>query len=60
MITRKDYIEIASILRHHKPTFGERWNVLVIDFERYLARTNPQFNSDKFLQACGIVTGKHS
>ena len=57
MMTRKDYVKVAEILK----SFGD--NVennhsdffdLVYDFSDMFANDNPNFQEKKFVQACGL------
>ena len=56
MLTRKDYVTLADILESFSQliewfTFED----LVEDIADYCASDNPNFDYDKFRQACGVV-----
>ena len=60
MMTRKDYIATASILNNYlkrnnsesHPQLVAEFDELVQDFIYYFAKDNPNFDSDKFWDAC--------
>ncbi len=58
MMTRKDYVEVARILKQYKTTsvFDEQDEELFADlvdnFSFMFEKDNPRFNSEKFLEAC--------
>ena len=57
-MTRKDYELIAETIRVAKISWKGNNNGLVDDISRdladALATTNPRFNRDRFLTACGV------
>lgn len=56
MLTRKDYVTLADILESFSELI-ERFTFedLVEDIADYCASDNPNFDYDKFRQACGVV-----
>ena len=54
MMTRKDYVKTAEILSTYKDLIGDEFTYhdLVEDFAGMFAEDNPQFNPDRFLEAC--------
>lgn len=53
MMTRKDYVETANILKLYKEDLSEdRFQDLVLDFASMFFDDNPRFLADKFEQAC--------
>jgi hypothetical protein len=53
MMTRKDYVETARILNKYKAETNEViWCDLVDDFSFMFEKDNPNFNSEKFINAC--------
>lgn len=56
MLTRKDYVTLADILESFSQLI-ERFTFedLVEDIADYCASDNPNFDYDKFRQACGVV-----
>ncbi len=60
-MTRKDFELIAATLKAARGMTAEDTDVLLLnavarDFADALRCTNKQFNRDKFLRACGVVT----
>lgn len=60
-MTKKDYELIASVLSQarfvNKTASDTRvWERICLLYASALATTNPRFDRDKFLQACGIET----
>ena len=58
-MTRKDYVRLASLIRHHLiPLIKADTNLGVSTFlERlttWMKRENPSFSKEKFLEACYI------
>lgn len=57
-MTRKDYIEIAKIIKEHKPGAGmpnaSEWVMWVHDMAVMLKADNPRFDADRFKKACGL------
>ncbi len=65
-MTRRDYVLIADALRNACPA-GSRdvcspnsaaytaWLASVCGVSAALGRTNPKFESDRFLLACGVI-----
>ena len=52
MMTRKDYIEVASILRKYKRELPhEKAAFMVMDFQEIMQKDNPRFNKDIFWKA---------
>jgi hypothetical protein len=64
MLTRKHYKAIAEIVettteKHKTEGFGsllcnEVRNSITIELADYFAADNPQFDRDRFLEACGL------
>jgi hypothetical protein len=60
MMTRKDYIATASILNNYlkrnnsesHPQLVAEFDELVEDFISWFEKDNPNFNSEKFWDAC--------
>ena len=53
MMSRKDYIETARILNKYKSSIDEKDFIdLADDFSFMFEKDNPNFISDKFLEAC--------
>lgn len=53
-MTKKDYVEIAKILKRHREYEGEgelSFNLLVLDFEVMLSKDSRNFNRDMFTRA---------
>lgn len=52
-MSRKDYVETARILNKYKSVITETdYTDLVDDFSFMFEKDNPNFISDKFLEAC--------
>ena len=57
MMTRKDYIATAEILKEHfdnRPIEIADYLDLVYSFADWFAEDNPNFNENKFVNACGL------
>ena len=56
MLTRKDYVTLADILESFSDLI-ERFTFedLVEDIADYCASDNPNFDYEKFREACGVV-----
>ena len=50
-MSRKDYVKIAAIIKS-MGACGER-TTMVAKFERMLSEDNPNFDSERFTNACG-------
>jgi hypothetical protein len=56
MLTRKDYVTIADILESFSLEINQIiFEDLVEDIADYCASDNPNFDYEKFREACGIV-----
>lgn len=56
MLTRKDYVTIADILESFSEVIDRLiFEDLVEDIADYCASDNPNFDYEKFRNACGIV-----
>jgi hypothetical protein len=56
MLTRKDYVTIADILESFSEVIDRlTFEDLVEDLADYCASDNPNFDYEKFRNACGIV-----
>lgn len=59
---RTDYRRIARTLRDCKPSsrfaqpYHDAWHDICTTFAEDLATTNPRFDADRFLAACGVPT----
>ena len=56
-MTRQHFQLIADTLRKVEPQQGKertQWIDTIEQFRHDLAQTNPGFNEDKFLEACGL------
>jgi hypothetical protein len=51
-MTRKDFETIAGIIRSISDTTERKGTALL--FAAYLAGTNPRFDKNKFIAACGV------
>ena len=52
-MSRKNYIATAKIMAWYRMTMPtDPWCAMVSDFERMFRRDNPNFDSDKFREAC--------
>ena len=51
-MTKKDYVLLANVIARltHPLTVGET----AVSIADSLAKDNPRFNREKFLQACGV------
>jgi hypothetical protein len=56
MMTRKDYVAVSEILAGYKLAMidGYWWEDLVNDFAIMFAEDNPNFQEDKFKEACNV------
>lgn len=52
MMTRKDYVEVSKIISKHSKGDTCRLDILIDDFAFWFAEDNPNFNMEKFLEAC--------
>ena len=56
MMTRKDYVETASILNKFINKIDSLdFQDLVFEFSEWFASDNPRFDEDKFYSACMVV-----
>jgi hypothetical protein len=59
-MSRKNFTAIAALLKRHADEAASKANgyaalvSLIVEMADYLATTNPQFNRERFLDACGI------
>jgi len=54
MMTRKDYVAVAEILKYaSNKTHPAVFSKMVNDFALIFAKENPNFNVNKFHEACG-------
>ena len=58
-MTTKDFELIAKVIKELRPTMEEwghvaSFHLLVNQMNETLAGTNPRFNEDLFLTACGV------
>lgn len=61
-MTKKHYELIAhtiAVLRHNHHISEKAHNQIVDEFAYQLRKTNPKFDRNRFLTACGICDGKH-
>jgi hypothetical protein len=57
MMTRKDYVETARILNKYKDSINSNDFIdLIDDFCFWFEQDNPNFNNEKFEEACFNVT----
>ena len=55
MMTRKDYIATAEILKDYKDEMSKNlFQFIVYDFADLFEADNPNFNEKKFYSACGL------
>ena len=55
MMTRKDYIATAEILKDYKDEMSKNlFQFIVYDFADLFEADNPNFNENKFYSACGL------
>jgi hypothetical protein len=53
MMTRKDYVETASILNKFADTIDSHtFQDLIFEFSEWFASDNPRFDENKFYDAC--------
>lgn len=59
MMTRKDYVKVADILSGYSQAMIDNfwWEDLVNDFALMFAEDNPNFNRERFLEACETIGG---
>ena len=56
-MTRKDFVLIARTIRNSSEIIDETaLEALAENFAEELAETNPNFDRDRFLKACGVIT----
>ena len=61
MMTRKDYVATAEILKFASDkTHPAVFSKMVLDFSELCAKENPNFNVNKFHEACGYVVPNFS
>ena len=48
IMTKKDYIAIAKILKE----YGDKEHMLLLKFCELFKKDNPNFDADKFINAC--------
>ena len=55
-MTRKDFQLIANVLSSHNTSPANRMVVkeLAVSFASELAKTNPRFNKQRFVEACNV------
>lgn len=54
-MTKKDYIAIAKIIYNNQFRIEDiEFYNFVDDFCDYFKQDNPNFNKDKFMEACGL------
>ena len=55
-MTRKDYVKVADILAGYSQAMIDHfwWEDLVNDFSIMFAEDNPNFQEDKFKEACNV------
>lgn len=52
MMTRKDYVVVAEILKDHKRYIPEATlESLIFDFNEMFLKDNPRFDADRFTEA---------
>lgn len=57
MMTRKDYVAVARILKNYKHEMeAEAYSNLCNDFADYMENDNPRFQDLTFLKACEAPT----
>jgi hypothetical protein len=57
MMTRKDYVAVANILKEYRQAmYAEDYLDLCRDFGKYMAFDNERFDAHRFLVACEIDT----
>ena len=57
---KKDYELIANTLRYTRPVgdvLVDHWQYTCLSFADELQSDNPRFDRNKFLKACGVITG---
>ena len=52
-MTKKDYKKIAKLLANHPCACTTQWQRFVLDFVDVLKEDNPNFDKNKFFDACG-------
>ena len=55
-MTRKDYVQIAEIIREAKKEQDAQYMIQYIEsaFQCLLASDNPRFDHDRFMEACKV------
>ena len=57
MMTRKDYVAVANILKEYRQSMEEKdYSDLCNDFADYMEKDNPRFQDLTFLKACQAPT----
>ena len=55
MMTRKDYVAVADILKEYRQSIpAEDYHDLVMDFGKMMKLDNVRFDLSRFMLACGI------
>jgi hypothetical protein len=55
MMTRKDYVKVAGILKKYRSVIGTQdYSELCNDFADYMEDDNPKFQDLVFIDACGV------
>lgn len=55
MMTRKDYVAVASILSNYAEVMdADEYYEMVMDFGKYMKLDNTRFDLSRFMIACGI------
>ena len=55
MMTRKDYVETAQILKDHDDLVEDIiLHSIAQDFANYFKKDNPRFDENRFFIACGL------
>lgn len=55
MMTRKDYVAVANILKEYRQSMEARdYSDLCNDFADYMEKDNPRFQDLTFLKACQV------
>jgi hypothetical protein len=58
-LTRQDFVYIAEVLRLTHPhadwSAQDQWAYMVREFADWLRATNPHFDCDRFIRACGVL-----
>lgn len=57
MMTRKDYVSVASILSDYQEAMEpDEYYAMVVDFGKMMKLDNTRFDLSRFMIACGIDT----